>query len=178
METKSAVDYVAYITDVLSKNGLDNKKLVKGYKRRFQLLSTGCRMKKTDMYKKYDEISTKIIGVFKAILAAPKALDSGNAAIVMYLLDDHINYLDTMKKRLSTVQTLELIQVGHEAVILKKEQLLEVLLGNLKRPITLDEFKDIMDRGDENENRSTDIAETRGKSGLDEDEGDTGGSEN
>ncbi len=177
MKTKTPYEYVKHLTDVLSQDGLNTKKLTRIYKKKLQSYSSGCRMKKTDLYKKYDELCGKMIGVFKATAAAPDGITNGNVAIILYLLDDHLNYLFVMKKRLANVQTLDLIQVGHEAIILKKEQLLEVLLGNLKRPITLDEFKDMMDEGDNNECESGDIEETRGDSQCNGDEGNNGGVE-
>jgi len=165
------VEYAKKVTGILISKGFNRKKVAKVYERKIQSLAPGCRMKKTDLYKQYNDLTKKIIGVFKAILSIPGNVENHNNAIVMYLLDDHIDYLNVMKARLSTVQTIDLIQIGHEAIIEKKDQLLKVLLQNLERPISLQEFQDIMLEGDNrDEYRQDSTSEAGNKSNINDDE--------
>jgi len=141
------IDIIKQITEKINKTGIDKKKIARKYNKEFQLYGRLCRLKKTDKYKEYNKITKKIIHNIKLIIMNHENI---YISIMFCFLNEHINYLKQLKKRLELVQTYDVLMIGHETIINRHNDLLSTLQQHLRKPITLNEIQNMIHEGDIN----------------------------
>lgn len=144
MEEKVSGQDIIDACNFLKKKDLDSKRLKRIYLSRFEQYGYKCAFAKTNLLKKYKELSKSISKLYQLTLDSPECVRSGNHVVVTVFLDHTLNTIHRLKDRLSNVNNVDLLVEGHNIIIEKMEELIKVLNSNLQSPITLKEVEDTL----------------------------------
>jgi hypothetical protein len=138
------IDELKSVAAQLKDKAVDSRIIKKKYEKRFLLYRATCRLKLTNSDKKYNDLTKSIVNTVKVTLENKNSVKSGNAVVIIASVDDHFNYLEMMKERMQYLRDKDSMKEGHEHILKCLQDLLNVLYENLKTPVSLNEFIDIL----------------------------------
>jgi len=125
----------------MDQKNINAKMIKKQYEKHFTRIEPLCRMKKGINYKPWRENIKKILDLLFRCMRHPDVISTGNIAVVLAYTDSLLNFLEEMSVRVSKLIDMDLLNTGHENILVKQQELINALVENLREPLSLDAFE-------------------------------------
>jgi hypothetical protein len=137
----------------------DNRKFRQHLRHKFDHYNTVCKFAicKNDKTKKYKDTSKDIVKLISDTINDPRAKKQGNVFVLLNIMDGYFKFLADCSQRILHSQNPTVVDMMHDTILQKQEELKDALISNKAHPIPLEDFVKTYIPQSENENDKEDV---------------------
>jgi uncharacterized protein with GYD domain len=120
------------------------KKLKKSIKEKLDTYQCLCGIKRGTHFKEWRENNEKLLKLFSDTMLNHRNISSGNIVVLLSFFESFIVTLKEMHERIKNIKDKILFDTAQEVILERQKELVKVFSENEKNPMTLQEFKVII----------------------------------
>lgn len=116
-------------------------KLIKQYRKRFEVCGTKCAFKRGNYNKQYRDSISTICGFVKETLKKPVVWENGNYSVIFTLLENNLKKMEEISYSAITEKDIKKLDEIHSDIMNRQNTLINFLYQNYSNPISEEDFK-------------------------------------